>query len=112
MKYAMITALALAMAATSYAGCGKKAASIGKVQKYDPETKALTLRIFDSSDPKELAAKKAKLTLTPASKILAAEKVEALVGKRVSVVSEHGKIDYVIALAPREKKAKATEKAN
>ncbi len=109
MKIIITTVLALAFATASYAGCGKKAASIGKVEKFDAESKSLVLKITDSSDAKELKAKSAKLTLTPDTKILPEGDIKSLVGKRVSVVSEHGKVDYVIALSP--KKAKKNEKA-
>ena len=111
MKYIITALLALAFATASYAGCGKKAASIGKIEKFDAETKALTLKITDSSDEKELAAKSAKLTMTPDTKVLAAGDIASLVGKRVSVVSEHGKVDYVIALTPKGK-AKKKDKAS
>ena len=98
----MITILAaLAFAATSYAGCGKKAASIGKLEKYDAATKTLTLKIAQSSDAKELKARTATLTMTPDSKVIAEGKIASLVGKRITVVSEHGKIDFVIPLAAK-----------
>jgi hypothetical protein len=106
MKAIITTILALAFATASYAGCGKKAASIGKIETYDAETKALVLKITDSSDAKELKAKSAKLTLTPDTKILAEGDIASLVGKRVSVVSEHGKVDFVIALTPKKGKKK------
>lgn len=108
MKTIIITIMMLAFATVSYAACGKKAASIGKVQKYDAETKELTVTVTQSSDAKELEAKTAKLTMTPDSKVLAEGDIASLVGKEVTVVSEHGKIDYVIALAKPSKEEDAS----
>ncbi len=101
MKYLLTIFAALGLAGVSYADCGKKVASIGELEKYDAETKALTLKIVDSSDPKEVEAKSAKLTMTPDSKVIAEGDIQALVGKKVTVVSEHGKIDFVILLAAK-----------
>ncbi|MGI8604436.1 MAG: hypothetical protein ACR2OZ_15790 [Verrucomicrobiales bacterium] len=106
MKYILTTLVALSLAAPAFADCGKKAASTGKIEKFDAATKTLTVAIVESSDPKEVESKKATLTLTPDSKVIAegkvdGVKVEALVGKNVTVVSEHGKIEYVISLAAK-----------
>jgi len=106
MKYIVTTLVALALAAPAFAACGKKAASTGKVEKFDAATKTLTVAIVESSDPKEVEAKKATLTLTPDSKIIAdgkidAVKADALVGKNVTVVSEHGKVELIIGLAAK-----------
>lgn len=108
MKYILTTLIALAFAATAQAGCGKKVASIGEIEKYDAATKALTIKVAQSSDAKEVEAKSAQLTMTPDSKVIAEGEVIAedeleaglkkLVGKQVTVVSEHGKIDHVISL--------------
>jgi hypothetical protein len=99
MKYIITMAAVLAMAAFAQADCGKKVASIGELEKYDAATKSITIKIVDSSSAKEVKSKSAKLTMTPDSKVIAAGAIESLVGKKVTVVSEHGKIDYVIALA-------------
>ncbi len=107
MKYIITVFAALALAATAHAGCGKKVASIGELEKYDAETKSLTIKIVDSSDPKEVKSKLAKLTMTPDSKVIAKGKIESLVGKKVTVVSEHGKIDFVIVLAAPAAPAKS-----
>lgn len=48
--------------------------------------------------------------MTPDSKVLGKDDIAALVGKRVSVVSERNKVDYVIALAPKGRGAKAKKK--
>jgi hypothetical protein len=108
MKTIVITFVAaLGLAASSaYAGCGMKVASIGKLEKFDAATKTLTIVVTESSDAKEIKSKTATLTLTPSSKVIADGKVDAvkaddLVGKNITVVSEHGKIDYVIAMAAK-----------
>lgn len=105
MKYLITTIIAVALAAGSaYAGCNKKASSIGKLESFDAATKTLTIAISDSSNPKEVKSKMAKLTMTPDSAIVHDGQVNGvdaseIVGKKISVVSEHGKIDYVITLA-------------
>ena len=107
MKYLITIVLALTIAAGSaYAGCGKKVSSIGKLEKWDAATKTLMIAITDSSNPKEVKTKMAKLTMTPDSNIVHAGEVNGvspadIVGKNVSVVSEHGKADYVITLADK-----------
>lgn len=107
MKYLITIALALAVAAGSvYAGCNKKVSSIGKLEKFDAATKTLVIAITNSSNAKEVKNKKAKITMTPDSTIVHDGKVNSvspgdIVGKNVSIVSEHGKIDYVITLADK-----------
>ena len=83
-------------AGTAYAGCGKKVGTTGELAKYDADTKTLTIKVRASNDPKELESKMATLTLTPNSKIMGDAKVDSLVGEAVTVVSEHGKIDFLI----------------
>ena len=107
MKYiiTILTVLTLA-AGSAWAGCGKKMSSIGKLESWDAETKKITIAIMQSSNPKELQSKSAKLTMTPDSSIVHAGKVDSVniadvVGKNISVVSEHGKIDFVITLADK-----------
>ncbi|MBL9205652.1 MAG: hypothetical protein JNN01_11240 [Opitutaceae bacterium] len=68
----------------AYAGCGKKETTTGILEKYDATAKALVVKGADG--------KSVSLTLTPDSK---AANVQALVGKTVTVVSEHKKIDSV-----------------
>jgi len=101
MKYIITTVAVIAMAAVAQAGCGKKVASIGKVAKFDAKAKSVTVTIVESSDSKQVAAKKATLTLTPDTKVLPKEAAGSLEGKNVSIVSEHGKIDFVIVLASK-----------
>ena len=106
MKY-LITMLAVLTLAGSaaLAGCGKKVASIGKLEKVDAATKTITVAVMESSNAAELKSKKATLTLSPETKIIIGDKVDGkiddLVGKQISVVSEHGKVEFVIALAAK-----------
>ena len=93
-----VVGLGLMMAPAVDAGCGKKNATIGTLQKYDAETKSVTIKVMRSSNPKEVESKMAKLNMTPDSKVIAEGKIDSLVGKNVTVVSEHGKIDFVIPL--------------
>lgn len=101
MKYIITTAAIVAMTFAAHAGCGKKVASIGKVSKVDSDAKSVTIEVADSSDSKQIKSKKATLKLTPDTKVLPAEAAGSLEGKNVSIVSEHGKIDYVIVLASK-----------
>ena len=95
-----IVGLGLMLPNAADAGCGKKNATIGELKEYDAETKSLTIMVKTSSDPKEVKAKTAKLDMTPDSKVIIEEgkKINSLLGKQVTVVSEHGKIDFVIPL--------------
>ena len=93
---AAVAGLALLCTSTAYAGCGKKVGTTGELAKYDADSKTLTIKVSSSNDPKEVKNKMAKLTLTPDSKVMGDAKVDALVGKIVTVVSEHGKINFVI----------------
>ena len=87
----------LAAAALVLTGCGKKVASIGKLQAYDKATKSITIQVTQSSDSKQVK-KSIKLTLTPGSKTIGKTTIDKLVGKSLSVVSEHNKVDLVIPL--------------
>jgi hypothetical protein len=71
------------MTGAAYAGCGKTETTKGKLQSYDAESKAIVVKGEDG--------KNVKLTLTPAVK----GDVNALVGKTVTVVSEHKKVSSV-----------------
>ena len=88
MKQILILTLAVAIsAATATANCGKKVTDEGNLKAFDAEKKLLTVEKADG--------KMATLTLTPTSK--GAETTATLVGKKVKVTSEHGKIDSVEA---------------
>lgn len=105
MKKILAILVVAAVAAPAYAGCGKKVASIGTLTAYDAKTKTLTIRVNRTNDPK--ANKKAtKITLTPATKVMGDATLEKLVGKQLSVVSEHSKADYIIPLITAAKKPK------
>lgn len=102
MKYSIAFAVALlaivALSAGSvYAGCGKKVATVGELESYDAGTKALTIDVTQTSQ-KSQRNKTVQLTLTPDSKTMGGREIEQLVGQQLSVVSEHGKVDYVIPL--------------
>jgi hypothetical protein len=79
----IIATLSLAMG-TSYAGCGKTTTDAGKLKSFDKDTKSLAI---------EVDGKTVTRTLTPSAK--GAADVEKLVGKQVSVVSSHGKVESV-----------------
>ena len=82
---------------SAYAGCGKKVATVGELESYDTGTKALTIDVTQTSQ-KNQRDKTVQLTLTPDSKTMGGRAIEELVGQQLSVVSEHGKVDYVIPL--------------
>tara|TARA_B100001123_G_scaffold420919_1_gene527894 strand:- start:445 stop:762 length:318 start_codon:yes stop_codon:yes gene_type:complete len=103
MKKILAVIAATIIAAPAYAGCGKKVASVGTLTAYDAKTKTITMKVMRTNDPK--ANKKAtKITLTPASKVMGTITLDKLVGKQLSVVSEHNKADYVIPLISATKK--------
>ena len=80
----------LAMAALTLgaqAACGKKVTDEGTLKSFDAEKK---LAVIEKAD-----GKTASITLTPAT--TGADKVASLVGKAVTVISEHGKADSVAA---------------
>ena len=76
------------------AGCGKKETTTGILKSIDSKKKTVTV---------EQGGKAVTLRLTPQSMIKGAE---ALVGKKVSVISEHKKVDSVKAtreVSPRKR---------
>ena len=102
MRYSIAFAVALLAivalsAGSAYAGCGKKVATVGELESYDAGTKALTIDVMQTSQ-KSQRDKTVQLTLTPDSKTMGGREIEELVGQQLSVVSEHGKVDYVIPL--------------
>ena len=103
MKKILALLAVAAIAAPAYAGCGKKVASVGTLSAYDAATKTLTMKVMRTNDPK---AKKSatKITLTPASKVMGDAALDKLVGQQLSVISEHGKADYVVPLIAAQKK--------
>lgn len=79
----IIAALSLALG-SSFAGCGKSETDKGTLKAVNAEAKSITV---------EVAGKEVKRTLTPSSK--GADGLDKLVGKAVTVVSEHGKVTSV-----------------
>jgi len=77
-----ITTIALGSA---YAGCGKVVTNEGKLKEFDAATKKVVVEGKDG--------KSATLTLTPTSE--GAAEADKLVGKNVSIKSEHGKITSI-----------------
>ena len=87
----LLTLLAMAsLAVGAQAACGKKVTDEGTLKSFNAEKKEVVVTKADG--------KEATITLTPAT--VGADKVAALVGKAVKVVSEHGKADSVAAPAP------------
>ena len=107
MKKILALLAVAAIAAPAHAGCGKKVASVGTLSAYDAATKTLTMKVMRTNDPK---AKKSatKITLTPASKVMGDAALDKLVGQQLSVISEHGKADYVVPLIAAQKKKLAS----
>lgn len=84
----LLTLLAMAsLAVGAHAACGKKVTDEGTLKTYNAEKKEVVVTKADG--------KEATITLTPAT--TGADKVAALVGKPVKVISEHGKADSVAA---------------
>ncbi|MBI5772540.1 MAG: hypothetical protein HZA89_02210 [Verrucomicrobia bacterium] len=76
----LLAALSLTVGA-AYAGCGKTETTKGTLEKYDAEKKAITVKGTDG--------KSVTLTLTPGVK----GDIKALVGKSVTAVSSHKKVE-------------------
>lgn len=85
MKYALTILAVLGLAlSSSYAGCGKTETDTGKLKSFDKETKTLVV---------DVSGKEVKRTLTPGAK--GAADAEKLVGKKVTVVSSHNKVESI-----------------
>ena len=86
---AIIAALAVG-AGAAFAGCGKKVTDAGELKAFDADTKQITVVVGDS----EVVRK-----VTPSTKTTGKDGAEVavadLVGKKVTVVSEHDKIDTI-----------------
>ena len=92
MKKLLCTLTIVALSAGSaFAGCGKTETDNGTLQSYDAEKKQITIQTAEG--------KSVTRTLTPTTKTTAkggAEaKADALKGKMVAVVSEHGKVQTI-----------------
>ena len=86
---ALFVALTIAAGSAS-AMCGKKVTDTGTLKSYDKAAKSIVIQLTGST---------AEITLTPgtATKDMAGKmaKLEDLVGKSVTVISEHRKADSV-----------------
>lgn len=78
---AIASALCL-LAGAAHAGCGKKVTNTGVLKSYDAESKSIVV-----------VGAKGKLKITPKTK--GAASLKGLVGKKVTVISEHKKVDSV-----------------
>jgi hypothetical protein len=85
MKKLLALLATVSLTVGAHAGCGKKVTDEGTLKSYDAEKKTVVVEKADG--------KTASITLTPATS--GADKVASLVGKAVTVVSEHGKADSV-----------------
>ena len=78
-------------AGAAYAGCGKKVTDKGTLKSLDSDKKVIVVAGKDG--------KEAKLSLTTSTKSVGADGKDAeladLVGKKVTVISEHSKVDSV-----------------
>jgi hypothetical protein len=92
-KLLSIVTIVVLSAAASFAACGKKVTDAGTLKSIDADSKQVVIETADG--------KTVKRTLTPETKTTAkdgaAAKAEDLVGKAVSVVSEHNKVDSISA---------------
>jgi hypothetical protein len=79
----IVAALSLTLG-SSFAGCGKTETDKGKLKAVNAEKKQITI---------DVAGKEVNRTLTPSTK--GADGLDKLVGKEVTVVSSHGKVESV-----------------
>ncbi len=84
MKALLGTLALFALASTSFAGCGKTETDEGKVTSVNAEKKTITISV---------KGKEVTRTLTPTS--TGADNLDALKGKKVTVVSSHGKVQSI-----------------
>lgn len=87
MKQILTLAALAVLSLSASAACGKKVTNEGTLKSYDAEKKVVVVEIAEG--------KTASITLTPAT--TGADKAADLVGKAVTVISEHGKADSVAA---------------
>jgi hypothetical protein len=84
----LLALLALSsLAVSAQAGCGKKVTDEGTLKSYDAEKKTVVIE--------KAGGKAATITLTPST--AGADKAASLVGKPVTVVSEHNKAESIAA---------------
>ena len=94
-----IAAVALFSVSTVQAGCGKKVGTVGKLTSYDKAKKTITIEVSHTNDAK--AKKSVTITVTPTTKIMDGKKLDKLVGATLSVISEHGKANFIIAVTKK-----------
>jgi len=103
MKYLMIAAVIAAVGmfavGTVHAGCGKKVGTVGKLASYDKAAKKITIEVTHTNDKK--AKKTVSISVTPATKTMGDKSLDKLVGSTLSVVSEHGKADFIIPVSAK-----------
>ena len=87
MKKFLTIVCALALSISVQAACGKKVTAEGTLKSFDAESKKATIAAADG--------KTTTVTLTPAT--TGGDQAASLVGKTVTVVSEHGKADSIAA---------------
>lgn len=86
--YSLLLAIVVT-AGSAYAGCGKKLTSEGALKSVDSKKKVIA--VIDG------AGEITKLSLTVNTKIMGApnRKLVDLIGEKVTVISEHNKVDSV-----------------
>lgn len=90
--FSMILAVVLAFGVnlgSTFAGCGKKVTNKGTLKSVDADKKTITVASM---------GEETKLSLTAGTKAVGADKVADMKGKKVKVISEHGKVDSVALL--------------
>ena len=92
MRFVLSLMLAIVVTAgAAYAGCGKKVTDNGTLKSLDSDKKVIVIAAKDG--------KEAKLSLTAGTKTVGSDGKEAkladFVGKKVTVISEHSKVDSV-----------------
>ncbi|MEM7145249.1 MAG: hypothetical protein AAF591_08930 [Verrucomicrobiota bacterium] len=90
MKTILSILTVLALAGAAYAGCGKKVTDTGTLKSFDADTKEIVIEA-DGKESKFTATK----NTAAKGKDGAEAKLDDLVGKNVTVTSEHGKADEV-----------------
>ena len=96
---AVIATMTMFAVGTVEAGCGKKVATVGKLKSYDKDAKKITIEVTLTNDTK--AKKTVTITLTPTTKTMGKKTLDKLVGETLSVVSEHGKADFIIPVTKK-----------
>ena len=83
--------------APAAAGCGKKVATVGELESYDASSMTLTIKVTQTSH-KSQKGQSVELKLTSSTRTMGGKDIEDLVGSSLSIISEHGKADFVVPL--------------